>query len=436
MPIDAARSPTEKTHGVGGVGRTSQRRSERLELEPPNPPLSSPPRPKQRFRMQAGGASMFGRVGAGIAALGVVLGTMLGDPGATSNRAVSEPTPIEVTETRTQSQAEATFVSDVVRRASQVFAPFGLDRDEVLRAMTNASISIDLEGTRFGASIHRGGVVLSAQPSLEWTVDWAPDAHIARLWYDFGAATFRAEASGLGPDAIYERIITNKANEHLRSRLPPAMQQPGYSLWSDPDLPQHLEALFELVRASRSGTAQGAPLADGMSNPSVHLSFTVPETRIIPLADSGYSAELKRGTRIDVTAYFEGAVADPRLDDVRISFSDALEIARDDGRHRSGLRKIDIHSATLRPGGQVELDYELGPEQAIDGVRAAITLFVLMAEPRAHIPSFERTRLQSLRGDVQQRIDRELEPRLIDLIQRHDRAVPGLSLVEIFGVPP
>jgi hypothetical protein len=441
MPVSSARPSNEGSpRFVDGTGEVPAIPIPKPDADVATPilaPIESPtvPRPKQKsaFRMHSGGPSLFGRIAVGtVAVVGVMLGSILGDPSAMTGRRTTE-TRIEQSAT----QGEASFVTDVVRRATEVLGPLGLDRDQVLRAMSDASVTVQMDGTRFRAWIHRGGVTLTAQPSLRWDVDWVPHAHISELAYDFTRGSFRAEATGVGPDAAYNWFIGKQANERLRARLPAPMQQPGYDLWADPNIERHLQSLFDLVRTSRPDhTRATRPIVEGMSDPEVSLSFVLPETRTIPLPNGEFTARLEKGTRIEVAAQFDGAVNDPTLHSIRIHFDRELEIAKGDGVERSLFRKIDVRSATIRPGGQIELDYELGAEQVIDGVKGVFLLFVLMSEPRAHLPAIERTRMESARRDVQHKIDSELEPKLIDVIRENDRAIPGLSLSRIFGVTP
>src|SRR5687767_6914125 len=141
MPVFAARTSNDgPPRPVGGGGEIAPLAKNDVEVATPifAPVLDSPAVPKQKakFRMQSGGATLFGRIAVGtIAAVGVMLGSLLGDPSAMTGRRIAE------TRIEQPAQGEASFVADVVRRASEVLAPFGLDRDQVLRAMTDASVS-------------------------------------------------------------------------------------------------------------------------------------------------------------------------------------------------------------------------------------------------------------------------------------------------------
>lgn len=81
------------------------------------------------------------------------------------------------------------------------------------------------------------------------------------------------------------------------------------------------------------------------------------------------------------------------------------------------------------------MDYQLGPEQMVDGVKALFTIFALMAEPRAQV-DLRSTRMEGARAKVEARIDADVEPQLFQLIRANDGAIPGLSLIDVFGTPP
>jgi hypothetical protein len=46
------------------------------------------------------------------------------------------------------------------------------------------------------------------------------------------------------------------------------------------------------------------------------------------------------------------------------------------------------------------------------------------------------TRLEGARADIAKKVDGTIEPGLAKLIREHDGAVPGVSLMKVFGVPP
>ncbi len=395
--------------------------------------------------MHAVGA-LFGRRNVGIAVVGALMGTLVGDTPAMTGRG---PPPTEIRIEQSVPHREASYVAGAVRQASRALAPLGIDQLDVLRSMTSASISVDVDGdhllqepgssgleiragTRITARVSHTGFQVTANPGFPWRLQGAPDPDIEALSYDFATARFDVTASGWGPDAIYEYLATTQANEGLVSQLPSEMQRPGFDLWKDPQIERHLQTVIDLLRSADPGTGD-QQVGRGLSSLSVSLSFAVPHRAIIPLPDSDYSAEVKEGTWIDLSASFSGPLDGSRLESITVRFSRPLEVSP--GRaHDSMLRKMDVHSVTLSEGGQIDLDYELGPEQVFDGVRALVALFAMAAEHRPVDLSFERTRMERLRARVQAQIDGEAEPKLAQLLRSHDSAIPGVSLVRLFGL--
>jgi hypothetical protein len=74
-------------------------------------------------------------------------------------------------------------------------------------------------------------------------------------------------------------------------------------------------------------------------------------------------------------------------------------------------------------------------EQMADGVVALFALFAAAAgDPRALNSPMQRQRFLELRKTVDEKIAAEVQPKLCELIRQYDKALPGISLVETFGL--
>jgi hypothetical protein len=233
---------------------------------------------------------------------------------------------------------------------------------------------------------------------------------------------------------MYEHFATSAANDKLLPRLPAPMREPGYDLWADPRIEHHVQTLIDLVRSSDAGGAVSSRDVRGLSSPSLSLSFSLGEGATLPLLDTPYDVTIQRGTRLDIYGDFTGPVTSPNLSSLTIRFNQPIEVAPR-GASETSLRKIEIRSITIEPGAQIRMDYVLAPEQMVDGAKALVALFVMMAEPRA-VPHIERTRMEGARRQVEERIDRDIEPKLAAAIRSRDGALPGLSLADVFGIEP
>jgi hypothetical protein len=86
----------------------------------------------------------------------------------------------------------------------------------------------------------------------------------------------------------------------------------------------------------------------------------------------------------------------------------------------------------IEPGGRFTFDYDLDAEQMADGLSALIALLGIAAhQDPGPIP---QTKLTAARKELDARLAREVPPRFKAILQQYDRAVPGFSLMEIFGV--
>lgn len=422
-PIDGAKS--EKTSEPEG------------ELFPEKGP------PKPRRMLQSFGASLLAKAGA-VAVGAAILGTMLGAPQA-SNRVADGPPMTQVVYEQ-PTGTEVSHLTNALSKVTGALAPLGVSEQEVVDALDQATLSIELDGgrllegeleiqpgTRLSINLRRNGVTISARPAMTWTVDYVADPEVRSLTYDFDSGTFHADAEGLGPDGLYEYAVESAATSELKGLMPPAMQRPGYDPWTDPDLERNVQGMVDLLKGSDVSEVTGQ---SAVSSPRLSMWFTAPRTMRFDLPDCDYSAWLEAGTRIQVSLALDGAVDDPHLEGLHIRFAGhPVEVSKGEERDAI-LNKMDVHGIHVLPGGDVELDYDLGTEQAEDGFRALVTLLAVAAEPRlaGEVHSMPRSRHDALRERVQDRIDEQVEPALADLVRAHDDAIPGVSLLDVIGI--
>ena len=292
------------------------------------------------------------------------------------------------------------------------------------------------EGTRLAFRISNWEMGISADPGMSWALDWWPDATINGLNLDFRTGEFTARAEGLGPDGVYIDATTSAAAEHLGPYLPEAMREPGYRPSADPQLQQNLQLLFDRLMGRSEGASEttGLTQLQGVSAPTLNLSFTIDEAKQIPIPNSDRSIWVDPGTHVDVNISTDGPLDEPELRSLRVSFRQPVTVAGDPD---AMMASLELRALTLRPGAELTLDYELGAEQTIDGVRGAIVLLALLAEPSAahNLPPMERTRMEQTRARIQTQIDQRLEPRLIQVLEGLDQRVPGISVLDFFGIP-
>lgn len=95
--------------------------------------------------------------------------------------------------------------------------------------------------------------------------------HVSSLRYDFATARITAEASGVGPIRRgLLRLIAWGATRWLRPRLPPALREPGYDLFTDDQRRAHIQALIAALRAKPDEPAE--PMGAGAGRPGHTLA--------------------------------------------------------------------------------------------------------------------------------------------------------------------
>lgn len=457
--VDGPAPATQTPPGVDGVGRRGARAVRDGVDEAPASGARPAPSGWSRFVGLSALPHLAGRLAKGAAVAGVLLGAIVGTQLASPTPA-SAPAPIVVTAPAPTEAGRSvrTLFADVTRAL-----PAGQSLRDVLADMGSVTFSVRADrgltavgsklevgpGTEIAARLDRSGLSFSANPGVGFAIDWLPDATIERVTYDFRTARFRAEATGLLPDDFYSSRLEAMANEKLAPYLPQAMRQPGYDPFADPALDAHVAHIVDALsggteaRPARPATGTDASPIGGdvdvnlsrVSAPALSLDYTVAQAREVPLPGTELSARFAAGTRVYVSTSTTGSIRDPHLASLEVRFSQPVVVAPA-GEAPGAFKRIEVSSLRLSPDAQLTMQYELGPEQVVDGLRALAVLFAVAADPRVatQVGPMSSTRMESIRGEVQARIDTEVEPRIIALLRAHDHAIEGRSLLEFFGV--
>ena len=299
-------------------------------------------------------------------------------------------------------------------------------------------------GTRLNATASRRGVSISAEPGLDVIIPWLPDAVVRRLRYDFATGAFSASAEGLGPDGLYSKAVAWIADSYFKAKLPAKMRAAGYNPNTDPDVLGTFKSLGSVFGIDPAQAVPGAgggggggeddPASD-LVDPSASLGFHLAKAITIPIAGGEAEVVIPAAARFDLAASLKGRANKPSVGSLTLrSLGKPIELRKITG-FAASLQGIDINAITVLPGGRVQLDYELVLEQMANGAVALVGLFALLAgDPRLASQPMPRTRFEELRKTVDAKIAAEVQPRLADLLREYDKALPGISLVEAFGL--
>lgn len=432
------------------------------EVNQPGAPAPAPPpdstrvgetkKKAGRFRWASQGPAMFGlKLGSTLAVTAVVLGTLLGTP--EGRTPTPTPTPIEV---RAEPSPEIRQGVKIVRDAMKLIAPESLTREQAMSNLGHITFAVRTGptplranddgtglqiagGTRLSVGLNRHQLTIYAEPGVTWGVPWRPDPNIESLSFDFHTGQFSTNASGLGPDEWYQEGVLKLINRDLLPRLPEPMRRPGYDPYADPQLEQNLEQLVANFTAlSSDATSRAGRHTDFsvLETPEVSFDFRVPNERRVDLG-GGHTAWFAAGTRVQVHLSTSGALTDPKLSHLSISFDKPVVVGEGEGRPGM-LGRLELNAIHLMPNGQLSLDYELGAEQAVDGTRALLLLAIIAMDPAgarmAGNANLSPTRMEAIRAKVNGVVDTQLEPQLVDQIRINDQAIAGLSLLRFFDI--
>jgi len=292
-------------------------------------------------------------------------------------------------------------------------------------------------GTRMRASVGHGSLSIGADPGLHASIPWAPDATINSLRYNFHSGTFTASAEGLGPDGLYSKAVAYVANKYFKPKLPAAMRRPGYSPGSDPQALETFKSLGGIFDIDPSSAVPGGE-ADGPAefvDPSAELGFHLDSAIKMPIAGGEAEMEIPAGARFGLNASLKGDARQPTVKSVSLrAHGSPISIRKTEGIFAS-LQGLDLNGITILPGGKLSLDYDLIVERMADGAVALFGLFAALAgDPSALNGSFPRTKMEGLRKTVDDKIAADVQPQLIALLQQYDKAIPGISLTQAFGL--
>lgn len=294
-----------------------------------------------------------------------------------------------------------------------------------------------LPGTRMHASVGHGSLSVRADPGLQAAVPWCPDAVVNSLRYNFHTASFTADAEGLGPDALYSKAVAWVANKHFKPKLPGKMQRAGYDPGADPQALETFKSLGGLFDIDPAAAAPGAQ-ADGpadMIDPAAELGFHLDKEVKMPIGGGEAEMAIPAGARFHLSASFKGDARKPKVERISLSTSGkAITLRKTEGMFAS-LQGLDLNGLTILPGGQLKLDYDLVVEQMAVGAVALFRLFAAAAgDLRGLNQPLPQAKMEGLRKMVDDKVAADVQPQLVALLKQYDKAIPGVSLSEAFGL--
>ncbi len=331
-----------------------------------------------------------------------------------------------------QSPAEAVGMA----QQSVYSASAGATLGEATTAYNDGDIEVDFDaGSRLSARLGDGGLSLSCNPGILIKAKNAPDFRLNNVTWSFSEGRFLTEAAAAHFDVlgILGKIGTWKINkvldQKLKPLLPAVVQRAGYSPRTDPDLAgtiQQMTKMFDFAQTPGAAAAGGG-MAGKLKDASAGLGVGLPKEFSVPLGDSGMELVIEQGTSLNLDAQSIGSVAQPVVQSLSLSAGgNGIRIRPKDGTFKD-FKELDMKSVTIGKGGTFAFNYDLSVEQMANGLIGLVELLG-MAAGQPVSGEAPDVKLDSIRAEIDAKLQAEVPPRFRALIEQYDHLVPGLSL--------
>lgn len=347
-----------------------------------------------------GAGQLARRLGRGAMAAVIGASLLAGAVGLGTSSTTTSPAaaPMSMTQVRVLQQAKTPEL-----HLEGVTKAVGLSEAEVLRAVNSASASTTLtkdvhlpidggsltlpKGTTFSIDVSGNGLRLHASPAVHLSLDWKPDADLKAFSFSFVDGRFHVEAAGIGPDALYSMVATDRVNAMLLPLLPAELKTAHF----DPHTKGHVELLIGTIAGilgasstptattpSETTAAKNASLLAGLPIDGVDLSvdLTAPRAMHHDLG-KGIALAIDADARLQVSLRTTIVDNAPQLASatVRSFSSEGVRIER----NGDALQSLTLHSLTATanaPGSAdaytVHAEYDLAVEQGLRGLIALV----------------------------------------------------------------
>jgi len=306
---------------------------------------------------------------------------------------------------------------------------------QTLALYDHSLLKVELRsGTRCDLQLDPGGLFFVLEPGLHVTFAKLSSMDVTTLRYSFEEAKFHVETgtSILGPlrDHFFDQFL----NLALLSKLPDRVRNKNYAPKDDPDLAGTLAQLQGALPASSGSGPSPEALLGILADPSGYLQLELPTEMHVPLAD-GIELYLPQNAQIYVAAAADGGLASPTIREVWLKGQkDALTIRSTGDGIVDAFTQMTMKKVTIAPGGQFTFEYDLLIEDILSaGVGLVRLLGIAATGDLGNAPDPDVT-LGIVREKIDALLQKEVPPQFKGLLQQYDRVIPGISLLEAFGI--
>ncbi len=273
---------------------------------------------------------------------------------------------------------------------------------------------------------------------------------IGRIYYKFKDAEFALYLNdydlppGTDVSTAFKLAINAELNASMRPRLPREWQVPGYDPYKDANPDRIMkDALKALSYSSGAGPSLSM---DDFSNVNARAGVKTFRahrynfgTEAAPMA-----LAIDDKTNIQLNLTTTGPVKNSALKSLEVSMSPKLRLGdvEADGTFKdNGF--IEISKITFLPGGEIKAEYTIPAENKLGAfATGGVGLFLLFdvaatgnlnhAQELANLDT--RVKLDTIRADIDKRINQKLGPMLRDFVLKNKDIVSGMDLETFMGL--
>ena len=168
-------------------------------------------------------------------------------------------------------------------------------------------------------------------------------------------------------------------------------------------------------------------------DPSAFAVLQAPRDLHIPLGTEQLELYIHAGALLDISVDGSGPMARPKLKQLSLtSPGSGIEIQSTGKGLKDAFMGLTMKRIGVGPGGKFDFDYDLRPEEMGRGLLGLVALLGMAAGE--HVGSIPDVKMQGVRKELDERLQREVPPRLKAFLGEFDHILPGFSLLDIFGM--
>ena len=303
---------------------------------------------------------------------------------------------------------------------------------------TKADVTVRVLATAGGISVSFSpGMVISTRNPEAYIPD--VDIQVAEIGWSYGTPTQQLGVTWTARNIV--NWIGNPGGDIIAAMsaqwatLPARMQKPGYDPFSDPSLPGDLITFARSLATTGGGSSAPKVLAR-----EVEVGLVLPD-EFSRDAGSGAKVVIPKGSRISLQAFLDGDLtASPpviKVTSITLGVSGQGPASVELRAVGQDWPVVAVSNVRVAYGGHITVNYRILHE----ALGSVLLEFLAAAVVQENPLNAGRMREDLTVKDaathklVDQMVSGKLEPIFADIILANAGAVPGINLLDVFGIP-